>query len=596
MAKLLNPGDLCAGHQIIRHLGTGSGGLSNVYAATAPTGELRALKLLALEGYHAAKLLPRFAQEGELLSFVVHPHVIRVYDAGAWENQAWLSLEYVEGETLGKKIRAAARLPLARLPLDEVLHWIQQACQGLAEAHRIGVVHRDVNPDNLLVTRCGTLKVIDFGLAKLRTLGVQTTQGKAVVGERYSAPEAMRGAPASALMDIYSLGQSMYEMLAGVHPMGNQERNVAQTVAWQISEHPRPLRELAPFVPEELEALIHEMFAKDPAQRPESMRKVDERVRTARARERVPLRRAVQNMPGLACDSVAAPTLPQPVDEAPATAAPAPPPAAPAPPPAAPASPPAASPPPARGGTIPMAAMSGPPASAAWSQPARAAAMAAPAPPAETVRDRAAMLPSAWPTLVSGPPRAVAPPPAPPQVAPPQVAPPPAAPPQAAPPQAAPPQAAPPQAAPPQAPRPEASILGPATLIEMRSTDEPVESAVRRSRVTPGRPRRALFVMGAVSVTGALVAAGWIFLRGLPGPDAEEAAAPRPAASALPPAPAPRASAAAAAPSASASASSTPAAPPRPAGAGAPARPSPRPPSPAARPPAAKNRLFGTAE
>jgi serine/threonine protein kinase len=418
MSTLLQPGDRCAGHEILRHLATG--GTAEVYLARLPTGELRAFKIMKAPG--AAKRQARFAQEGEALAMIVHPSVLRVYDADAYGEQVWLSLEMFEGETLAQKFRAG------RMPLDDLLHVIQQVCDGLAEAHRVGIVHRDLTPDNILVGPGGTVKVFDFGIAKLVEFGVETTSEQQIGTARYMAPERARDDSASPRMDVYSLGLVLYEGVGGEEAMGPEPRNMMGIVRWHIWGQPRPLRELAPGVSSELAALVHQMLAKDPADRPGSMLEVQARLREERTRLRAPQLRAARNA--------------APVDRLPAFAP-----------------------------TVPMTAM---------------------------------------PDLTAGP-------------------------------------------------------------AELRSTDVPVESAARQSRVAPRRVPAAAIGAGLVVLAAA---ASWMFLGRAPGSASQAAGAPRPAA----PAPAPAPSAAPSA-SASASASGAPARP-RP-----PARPTPGKP-PIAAPPA----------
>ncbi len=228
MSTRLQPGDCCAGHEIVQHLSTG--GSAEVYAARLPSGELRALKIMAVERAAAPSLPARFAQEGEALALIVHPSVVRFYDAGVWEDRVWLSLELAPGETLGRRLRARGRPPL-----DDLLPWIQQACEGLAEAHRVGVFHRDLTPENLLVMPGGAVKVIGFGMAKLRAWGVATTREQQIGSAKYRPPEQVRGAPAQASMDVYAIGQVLYEALAGEHAMGDAPRSMIDVVAWQLS-------------------------------------------------------------------------------------------------------------------------------------------------------------------------------------------------------------------------------------------------------------------------------------------------------------------------------------------------------------------------
>lgn len=311
MSTLLNPGDRWAGHEILRHVGTGRS--AEVYAARAPSGELRALKIMTVKAALAAKLAARFAQEGEALASIVHPNVVRFHDAGAWGDHLWLSLELVEGETLGQKLRAGRRLPLG-----DVLSWMMQACAGLAEAHAVGVIHRALTPDELVITPCGTVKVIDFGLAKLCEWGVDTTHEERLGSARYMAPEQTQGAPASAAMDVYAIGHILYEATAGVHAMGAEPRPMIGVVAWQLGGQPRPLREIAPWVPSDVEALAHEALAKDPARRPASMRALVARLRDAETNLRAPQRRAARNASPRQHEGPLAPTMPMPAHDAPA--------------------------------------------------------------------------------------------------------------------------------------------------------------------------------------------------------------------------------------------------------------------------------------
>jgi serine/threonine-protein kinase len=440
MSTLLNPGDRCGGHEIIRHLATG--GTAEVYLARAPGGDLRAFKIMPAPG--AAKKQARFAQEAEILAMIVHPNVLRVHDVGSEGDRVWLSLDLFDAETLRQKLRAG------RLPLDHLLHLIHQVCAGLAEAHRMGIVHRDLTPDNILVGPAGTVRVFDFGTAKLEAFGVVTTAEQQTGATRYLPPEVATGKGSGPWTDIYSLGIILYEGIAGEHPMGPEPRTVMDIVRWHVWEQARPLRLLAPGVSLELAALAHQMIEKSPADRPSSVQVLD-RLREEQAYLRAPTLRAARN----------AASVERPFELAP---------------------------------TIPMSTMQDP------TTPTSAG----------PEHDRAALLPAAGPTPAPSPtPR--------------------------------------PQA--PEARRPAESAPGPAASIDARSTDVPVESAARWSRLTSWAAPAWLNVLCVLSLTGAALTTAWLFL----GPDP---AAPRPAA----PAPAPSASAPTV--SASASASASTAAPP----------------------------------
>lgn len=486
---LLNPGDPCGGHEIVRCIGTGR--TSEVYAARAPGGELRAFKIMSAPGIGTRQA--RFAQEGEALAMMVSAHVLRVYDVGLWGDRIWLSLELFEGETLAQRLHAGP------VPLDELLHLIDQVCDGLAEAHRLGIVHRDLTPENILVGPGGMVKVFDFGMAKLQAFGVVTTLEQQIGSARYMAPERARSEPADPGMDVYALGNILYEGIGGEHPMGPQPRTMLDTVRWQIWEHARPLGELVPGVSSELASLVHQMLEKDPTKRPTSMRQVQARLREERARLRAPQRRAARNAAQGERPFALAPTAPMPsMPEV----------------------------------TVPEAQGS--------------------------ERDRAALLPAAWPMPASVMPAAAMPVAARPE----------AAMPAAVMPAAAMPAAAMPEAVMPEARRPADSALGLMGGVERRSTEVPVESAARPSRVTP---RRASAAAVAISVVALAAAAGWTLFGAAAGPASPAQGGPRPA-----PAPAPVPSAAA--PTASASTSAATPAPPASARTRAPWKP--------ARPPA----------
>ncbi|MFO0760087.1 MAG: protein kinase [Byssovorax sp.] len=290
MGLRLRPGDIWAEHEIVEHLA--SGGAAEVFAARTRDGETRALKILAVAGSAAAEVMARFVQEEEALALIIHPNVVRFHDAGAQGDTVWLSLELLRGETLAARLRSGARLPL-----DDLLTITRQACEGLAEAHQAGVIHRDLGPDKLFLTPGGGLKVIGFGMAKLRSCGVVTTRDAEIGAARYRAPEQLRGAKAHASMDVYALGHILYEALAGEHAFGGAPRSMAAIVSAQLTEAPRPLRERRPDLPSDLTDLVDQALDKDPARRPASMCIFSARLRDVQERLRAPLRRAARNVP-----------------------------------------------------------------------------------------------------------------------------------------------------------------------------------------------------------------------------------------------------------------------------------------------------------
>lgn len=194
----------------------------------------------------------RFEQEARAISALNHPNVCQIYDLGA----DYLVLEYIEGQPL--------RGPLAP---DEAVATVLPIAAALEEAHRRGILHRDLKPANILVTRSGTPKLLDFGLAKVltpETDATQTAEGMVIGTATYMAPEQARGQPADARSDIFSLGAVLYELLAGKRPFtGNTG---VQILAAVLHAEPSPLR-----TGTDLDKIVMRCLRKDAAQRFQSM-------------------------------------------------------------------------------------------------------------------------------------------------------------------------------------------------------------------------------------------------------------------------------------------------------------------------------------
>jgi serine/threonine-protein kinase len=275
MARLFESGEVCGGYRILRFLG--SGGFAEVYEAVNASGAPRALKILTGQ-LPGAWLGARLDREVEALTRIEHVNVVRLYEAGIEDERVYLVLELILGSTLHRKLRS----PGAPAPLGDIVRWVQKACEGVAEAHRVGIIHRDLKPANILVTPEGVVKVIDFGIAQLRTWSVPTDDH--LLGTvLYMAPEQLFGRPSDARSDVYAMGVILYEALSGVHPLGISERDVTVFEALQahMRAKPRPLSEVAPAMPSALVTLVHAALARDPDKRVPEMRAL------ARALERV---------------------------------------------------------------------------------------------------------------------------------------------------------------------------------------------------------------------------------------------------------------------------------------------------------------------
>jgi eukaryotic-like serine/threonine-protein kinase len=205
----------------------------------------------------------RFLREARLAARLSHPNIVAVYDAGADNGVPFIVMEYVEGETVSDLLRRRGRLEPA-----EAVAFALQACAGLETAHDAGLVHRDIKPQNLLVTADGTLKIGDFGIARSLD-GTQLTQAGTVLGTAgYLAPEQAAGEQATAAADIYALGAVLYELLTGRPPY--EADSLAELFVKQTEGSITPLRELAPAVPARLEDAVMHALARAPEYRPES--------------------------------------------------------------------------------------------------------------------------------------------------------------------------------------------------------------------------------------------------------------------------------------------------------------------------------------
>jgi serine/threonine-protein kinase len=169
-------------------------------------------------------------------------------------------MEFVEGLTLDQLIERKGQIPV-----QEALSYARQACAGLDAAHRAGVVHRDIKPANLMITPSGTVKIMDFGIARMESMVGLTQSGMFMGTPRYISPEMARGTGADVRSDLYALGLLMYEMLAGSPPFDAD--NPWAVLRKQIEEDLPPVRKVRPDVPPWLEAVIARAAAKDPAQR-----------------------------------------------------------------------------------------------------------------------------------------------------------------------------------------------------------------------------------------------------------------------------------------------------------------------------------------
>jgi predicted Ser/Thr protein kinase len=239
----------------------GAGGFATVYLGrNMDTNEIVAIKVLSRQYTRESQYVERFQREAGLAQRLQHPNIVRIFDHGIEDGIHFLVMEFVEGLTMDKIIQRQGRLSV-----EEILSYTQQACAGLQAAYKAGVVHRDIKPANLMVTPGGTVKIMDFGIARMESMAGLTQSGMFMGTPRYISPEMAKGAKADIRADIYSLGLLMYEMLAGVPPFDAE--NPWAVLRQQIEGDATPIRQLRPDVPPWLEAIIARAMVKDPAQR-----------------------------------------------------------------------------------------------------------------------------------------------------------------------------------------------------------------------------------------------------------------------------------------------------------------------------------------
>ncbi|MBE0627618.1 MAG: protein kinase [Burkholderiales bacterium] len=234
----------------------GEGGMSNVFLAERETdGAQVALKILNARPSDDAQLLQRFIQESALISDIDHTNVVKIYDKGFTDDYAYIAMEYFTGGSL-KDVIAQGLSPRQALSL------LAQAAAALAEIHRLGIVHRDVKPANMMLRADGTMVLADFGIAK-RSEGSmdRTVHGEFFGTPYYISPEQASGKPATERSDIYSLGIIFYEMLMNRRPFDGS------TIVELISQHVHAPVPRLPAALDDYQGLLDDMLAKDPAER-----------------------------------------------------------------------------------------------------------------------------------------------------------------------------------------------------------------------------------------------------------------------------------------------------------------------------------------
>src|SRR5713101_6818585 len=255
----------------------GAGGMGEVYRARdTRLDRTVALKILPSHLSENLEAKQRFDREARTISSLNHPNICTLHDVGHQDGIDYLVMEYLEGETLADRLRKGP------LSVEQVLKYGIELCEGLEKAHRSGVVHRDLKPGNIMLTKTGA-KLMDFGLAKVSvaspaaTSGLTATlttparshpltaQGTVVGTFQYMAPEQMEGKEADARSDIFALGAVLYEMATGKRAF--EGKTPASAMAAVLEREPAPISSLQPTAPPALERLVKTCLDKDPDER-----------------------------------------------------------------------------------------------------------------------------------------------------------------------------------------------------------------------------------------------------------------------------------------------------------------------------------------
>ncbi|MEG2192421.1 MAG: protein kinase [Oscillospiraceae bacterium] len=235
----------------------GVGGMSNVYKAIdLQSSTVVAIKVLKQEFFDNDELVRRFKNESKAISLLNNPNIIKVLDVNITEKEKYIVVEYIDGITLKEYIENRKVLTW-----QETIQFTGTILSAIGHAHENGIIHRDLKPQNVMLLRDGTLKIMDFGIARLSTANQKTVTDKAIGSVHYISPEQVRGKNTDSRSDIYSIGIMMYEMLTGTLPFKSE---TAVSVAMQqLSDIAVRPTQIVPSIPQGLEQIVIKAISKD---------------------------------------------------------------------------------------------------------------------------------------------------------------------------------------------------------------------------------------------------------------------------------------------------------------------------------------------
>ncbi|MGC1615723.1 MAG: serine/threonine-protein kinase [Candidatus Acidiferrum sp.] len=266
-------------YELIGELGRGAMGV--VYKATDPViGRTVAVKTIKLSeegtGLSRPELLTRFQTEARAAGLLTHPNIVVVFDAGEEDGLYYITMELVEGKSLQAHLDGGQAFALPR-----VLRIMEQTCSALQFAHERNVVHRDIKPANIMLTADDTVKVTDFGTAKILQFGTMQQTAHVMGTPSYMSPEQVKGRAVDGRSDIFSLGVMLYEMVTGEKPFPGQ--NITTVIYKIVNEEPVPPRQIDPSIHPGISAVVMKALAKEPEARYQSCREMLEDLRNYRS-------------------------------------------------------------------------------------------------------------------------------------------------------------------------------------------------------------------------------------------------------------------------------------------------------------------------
>ncbi len=264
----ITPGSILSRYHIVSKIG--AGGMGEVYLAQDTKLDRKvALKILPADLAIDSERMRRFVQEAKSASALNHPNIITIYEIGEAGDQHFIATEYIDGQTLHRRLRSGP------MSLKAVLDIAIQIASALEAAHDAKIIHRDIKPDNVMVRPDGLIKLLDFGIAKVSemstalgtaseaatTLRGGTSPGLIVGTAAYMSPEQAKGLLVDARTDVFSFGVLLYEMLTGQKPFEGE--TAMDLIAAILNKEPQPIRQLMPEVPSEIERITNKLLRKD---------------------------------------------------------------------------------------------------------------------------------------------------------------------------------------------------------------------------------------------------------------------------------------------------------------------------------------------